>query len=97
MDPARLEPLLELLVGDATHDRLDRWRTELLLGLTTELRFGEGDLDGGDETFRDVVLDRLVLVFLLELRQLAVVLQDDIVDRLRERLVEAGLMCRPDS
>ena len=90
--PARLEPLLELLVGDATHDRLDRWRTELLLGLTTELRFGEGDLDGGDETFLDVVLDRLVLVFLLELRQLAVVLQDDIVDRLRERLVEAGLM-----
>ena len=33
-----------------------------------------------------------MLVFLLELRQLAVVLQDDIVDRLRERLVEAGLM-----
>ena len=33
-----------------------------------------------------------MLVFLLELRQLAVVLQDDIVDRLRKRLVEAGLM-----
>ena len=90
--PTRLEPFLELLIGDATHDRLDRRRTELLLGLTAELRLGEGDLDGGDETFLDIVLDRLVLVFLLELRQLAVVLQDDIVDRLRERLIEAGLM-----
>ena len=93
--PARLEPLLELLVGDATHDRLDRRCPQLLLGLPTELWLGEGDLDGGNEALLDIVLDRLVLVFLLELRQLAVVLQDDIVDRLRERLVEAGLMGAP--
>jgi len=63
-----------------------------LLGLPPELGLGKRHLDRSDEALLDIVLDRFVLVFLLEFGELAIVFQNDVVDDSGERLVEPGLV-----
>ena len=84
------EPVGEPRLDDVVDDLLDGGRAEFLLGLAAELGFGELDLEGGDESFLDVLLRGTVLVRLGQLGQLAGVFEEDVVDCTGEGPFESG-------
>ncbi len=90
------EPVGELLVGRALHQRTDRDVAELALGLTFELGFGQAHRHDGRQSLADVLAGQ-VLVLLLQQVALARVAVDHVGDGLAEPLFVHAALDRRDA